>query len=220
MDIQCLIEEAWTRGDQTIDMSKTHLGFPYVINFSNLTQRSLTHGYIRNVRRVKQAPYPLVKIRLDEMSSMNARKDSELRKSTRNINQASTKTIANTNHMGDKKPVKKKNQSKGKNGDTTPANLARAFLHNLNIFGSKSTQNTQTLNGELKPKKESLLDADSSSTRSGRRPSLDTVSTYLSQESRESHLQASHVDLLNCSASSDDGNTVELNLPSIIGKNT
>lgn len=73
MDIQCLIEEAWARGDQTIDMSQTHLGFPYLINFSNLTQRWLTSGYVRNVRRVKQAPYPLVKVRLEELATVTGK---------------------------------------------------------------------------------------------------------------------------------------------------
>lgn len=73
MDIQCLIEEAWARGDQTIDMSKTHLGFPYVINFSNLTQMWLANGYVRNVRRVKQAPYPLVKVRLEELAPVTGK---------------------------------------------------------------------------------------------------------------------------------------------------
>lgn len=51
-------------------MSKTHLGFPYVINFSNLTQKWLTNGFVRSVRRVKQAPYPLVKVKLEEMTSV------------------------------------------------------------------------------------------------------------------------------------------------------
>lgn len=49
-------------------MSETHLGFPYIINFSNLTLKWLTNGRLRNIRRVKQAPYPLVKIRLEEMA--------------------------------------------------------------------------------------------------------------------------------------------------------
>lgn len=40
---------------------------------------------------------------------------------------------------------------------------------------------------------DSVLDADSSSTKSGRRPSIDTVSTYLSQESKDSELRASRV---------------------------
>lgn len=51
-------------------MSKTHLGFPYIINFSNLTQKWLTNGFVRSVRRVKQAPYPLVKVKLEEMTSV------------------------------------------------------------------------------------------------------------------------------------------------------
>ena len=38
-----------------------------------------------------------------------------------------------------------------------------------------------------------VLDADSSSTKSGRRPSVDTVSTYLSHESKDSGLRASQV---------------------------
>jgi hypothetical protein len=40
---------------------------------------------------------------------------------------------------------------------------------------------------------DSVLDADSSSTKSGRRPSVDTVSTYLSHESKDSELRASQV---------------------------
>lgn len=54
-------------------MSKTHLGFPYIINFSNLTQKWLTSGYVRNVRRVKQAPYPLVKVRLEELAAVTGK---------------------------------------------------------------------------------------------------------------------------------------------------
>lgn len=63
--------------------------------------------------------------------------------------------------------------------------------------------------------KRTLLDVDSSSTKSGRRPSLETVSTYLSQESRESRATASTSDLINCSGS-DDG--LAEDLPTIIGK--
>jgi deltex-like protein len=51
---------------------------------------------------------------------------------------------------------------------------------------------------------DSVLDADSSSTKSGRRPSVDTVSTYLSHESKDSELRASQGDLLDCSGSSED----------------
>lgn len=137
MDIQCLIEEAWARGDQTIDMSKTHLGFPYVINFSNLTQKWLTNGYIRSIRRVKQAPYPLVKVRLEELAPVTGRRDSDIRKSTRNNNLQNgiTKNTGSPCLNDCKKQIKKKTGKSKGNNETTPANLARAILHNLNIFG-------------------------------------------------------------------------------------
>lgn len=68
------------QGDQMLDMSKTHLGFPYLINFSNLTQRWLTNGYVRCVRRIKQAPYPLVKVRLEELAPVTGKKVMRIRK--------------------------------------------------------------------------------------------------------------------------------------------
>jgi deltex-like protein len=49
-----------------------------------------------------------------------------------------------------------------------------------------------------------VLDADSSSTKSGRRPSVDTVSAYPSHESKDSELRALKCDLLDCSGSSED----------------
>ncbi|XP_074040861.1 deltex E3 ubiquitin ligase [Leptinotarsa decemlineata] len=220
MDIQCLIEEAWARGDQLLDMSKTHLGFPYLINFSNLTQRWLTNGYMRNVRRIKQAPYPLVKVRLEELSAVTGRRTADLKKSCRPSNNPQqnlpTKVIGSSAALNqtenNKKNVnKKKSNNKGKSGnDTTTTNLARQILNNLNIFSHKSTNSAPSQTSENR----TLLDADSSSTKSGRRPSLDTVSTYLSQESRESQATASTSDLMHCSGS-DDG--VVQDLPSISG---
>lgn len=203
-------------------MSKTHLGFPYIINFSNLTQRWLTNGYVRNVRRMKQAPYPLVKVRLEELAPVAGRRSSDIRKSTRTPNQCNTPAKQlQTNAPNDKKLVKKKSSNKSKNNnDTTTVNLARTILNNLNIFGHKTTntvQNQQEKNNAGKPHKNCVLDADSSSTKSGRRPSLDTVSTYLSQESRESQATSSTADLLNCGTSSDEGVDV-LSLPSIVGE--
>ncbi|CAH1100969.1 unnamed protein product [Psylliodes chrysocephalus] len=222
MDIQCLIEEAWANGDQMLDMSKTHLGFPYLINFSNLTQRWLTNGYVRNVRRIKQAPYPLVKVKLEELAPITGRRCSNGRNSCRTSNNSNgqqghgtkvigSSAILNQTDASKKNSNKKKTSGKSKStNDSTPANLARQILNNLNIFGHKSNSVTLFQNNENK----TLLDADSSSTKSGRRPSLDTVSTYLSQESRESQATASTADLINCNAS-DDG-AIE-DLPSIIG---
>ncbi|XP_072381963.1 protein deltex [Diabrotica undecimpunctata] len=220
MDIQCLIEEAWATGDEMLDMSKTHLGFPYLINFSNLTQRWLNNGYLRNVRRIKQAPYPLVKVKLEELAPVTGRRSSNIRNSSRTPNSSQqgngTKVIGSSAILnqtdGNKKSTnKKKTSSKTKTGnETTPANLARQILNNLNIFSHKSNVTPLFQSTENK----TLLDADSSSTKSGRRPSLDTVSTYLSQESRDSQATASTADLINCSGS-DDG--IVEDLPAIVG---
>ncbi|XP_030751953.1 protein deltex [Sitophilus oryzae] len=225
MDIQCLIEEAWARGDQTIDMSKTHLGFPYVINFSNLTQMWLANGYVRSVRRIKQAPYPLVKVRLEELAPITGRRNADIRKAYNNnnaTNNQSAKVIGtsaalnSTSENHKKNASKKKTSSKSsKNNDTTPSNLARVILNNLNIFGHKSSNSNNISTQQIDNR--TLLDADSSSTKSGRRPSLDTVSTYLSQESRESQATASTADLINCSGSDDGALDGVDNMASIIG---
>lgn len=226
MDIQCLIEEAWARGDQTIDMSKTHLGFPYVINFSNLTQKWLANGFVRSVRRVKQAPYPLVKVRLEELAPRTGRRNKDVRKvysnNTPQQSQAAkvigTSAALNSTTDSHKKPSMKKKpaaKSTKNNNETTPTNLARVILSNLNIFGHKSNNVTTATSHQTENR--TLLDGDSSSTRSGRRPSLDTVSTYLSQESRESQVTSSTADLINCSGSDDGIIDGVDNVASIIG---
>lgn len=155
-------------------MAKTYLGFPYIINFCNLTQTRINTGFIRNIRRVQQAPYPLIKVPLEELTQtiVPPRRPIEL------------KPIANDerNTKSTHKSKKSTTQSSRsrKNVDNTGVNIARFLLNNLNIFGNKvaSTQTSET--------SKNILDADSSSTKSGRRPSVDTVSTYLSHESKES----------------------------------
>lgn len=225
MDIQCIIEEAWARGDQTIDMSTSYLGFPYIINFSNLSLRWLTNGRLRSIRRIKQAPYPLVKVRLEELAVVTGRRTTDIRKSYRNNEQSNTTNKSSSTHNSVATPIdttskkttpnKKKTGNKIKNNnDSSTGNLARTILHNLNIFGHKSCTNVQNQSSDNKTHKESLLDADSSSTKSGRRPSLDTVSTYLSQESQAT---TSTTDLLNYSTGSDDGVVDADELPSIVG---
>lgn len=195
MEVQCLIEEAWARGDKTIDVSKTYLGFPYIINFCNLTQVRCCTGYVRPIRRIQQAPYPLVKVALEELQITAGRR------STTVMVKSSTVKVA---HKKSSNGSTKKSNKKGKNGDANtngPTNIARVILSNFNIFGSKhGIENnhaaTNVESGQKRKTWDVVLDADSSSTKSGRRPSVDTVSTYLSHENP--------VDLLDSSVGSDD----------------
>jgi deltex-like protein len=60
----------YVQGDQTTDVSKTNPAFPYIINFCNLTQVRNNTGYVRSIRRVQQAPYPLIKVQPEELQSV------------------------------------------------------------------------------------------------------------------------------------------------------
>lgn len=223
MDVQCLIEESWAMGNKTIDVSKTYLGFPYIINFCNLTQVRCCSGYVRPIRRVQQAPYPLVKVTLEELQYATGKKPLP-QLQVKNLNNKST-------HKKQPCGSSKKNSKKNKSSDNGATNIARVILSNFNIFSTsnkhsidnnnstttttapstQSSQQTTTASGTTtttrsqidqhaasKQQKnwESLLDVDSSSTKSGRRPSVDTVSTYLSHENP--------IDLLDSSVGSDD----------------
>ncbi|XP_063220900.1 protein deltex [Bacillus rossius redtenbacheri] len=221
MEIQCLIEDAWARGDQTIDVSKTFPSFPYIINFCNLTQVRTNTGYVRSVRRVQQAPYPWVKVGPDDLGSVVGRRavpssnkvGSQNQKPESSVSKKSA-AASSSSATATKKTPKKKTSSEGH------GNIARTILSNLNIFSSKPshaassppttiltttvTKTTTTKVVQGGSGSDSVLDADSSSTKSGRRPSVDTVSTYLSHESKDSEHRTSQGDLLDCSHSSED----------------
>ncbi|CAH0715209.1 unnamed protein product, partial [Brenthis ino] len=88
--------------------------------------------------------------------------------------------------------------------------LARQILHNLNIFSNNSKSAAAAAAvaaaaaAEERQEEQRHTDTECGSTRSTRRHSVDTVSTYLSHESKESLQQASVGELLNCSTGSDD----------------
>lgn len=213
MDVQYLIEAAWAKGDQTIDVSKTYLGFPYIINFCNLTQVRNNTGFVRNIRRVQQAPYPLVKVTQDEVNSMpslrplshNSGHHGKRNESHEKGGAGSSKKQHNVAHNHSNGGPNKKNNKKTKGSNEGPGNIARTILSNLNIFGHKGNlpvaQPDETENPAMRRSDSGVLDADSSSTKSGRRPSVDTVSTYLSHDSE---LRTSRADLLDNTGSSED----------------
>ncbi|XP_058815609.1 protein deltex [Topomyia yanbarensis] len=293
MEVQCVIEEAWARGDQTIDLTKTHLNLPYTINFLNLTQIRHQNGPLRSIRRIQQAPYPLVKVPNHQVITTNLvvsnggpnlppkpnhlvmtpstsyatsavqhqphpliqQQQQKPPPSQLQVKSKSQPVLCTTTSAQQKRSTKALKISKQLDvAPVTPSNLARQILHNLNIFGTKHQHhqagqeyptghghtgsiqqqlqqqqfqhctNQQSLRGQTKSRTmafqrqrsksrsrgESLIETDSSSINSGRRPSVDTVSTYLSHESKDSNSRSrsnnlgSVSDLLNCSMGSDD----------------
>nr|CAD7590735.1 unnamed protein product [Timema genevievae] len=219
MEIQCLIEEAWAKGDKTTDVSKTFTSFPYIINFCNLTQVRTDTGYVRSVRRVTQPPYPWAKIGPEDLGNVGGRRGTVAQNGSCKVGSQGPKgEVGSSKKQGTSAGCGavvsgKKTAKKTKNSSEVAGNIARTILSNLNIFGNKTTPAVASVTTMTTVTKttttvrrscDTVLDADSSSTKSGRRPSIDTVSTYLSHESKDSELTASQSDLLDCSVSSDD----------------
>jgi hypothetical protein len=47
MEVQVVLEAAWSAGQQTVDISLHFPGCPYIMNFCNLTQVRKTSGFVR-----------------------------------------------------------------------------------------------------------------------------------------------------------------------------
>ncbi|CRL04387.1 CLUMA_CG017478, isoform A [Clunio marinus] len=296
IEIQCLIEDAWSNGNQQIDISASYIQMPYIIDFCNMIQTRKPSGPIKQIRRVTQAVYPLTKLQsaINQQSTLvsNANKFNQLppkcainntNRMSINSNRRSIKSnylqhqqmlstsAPKLNNFNDttsqtgstksapapitqnqyssvigippsgKKSSKSSKPSKNVHDTitTSPTNLARQILNNLNIFshhhhhnhyekGEPSSSSTSTYkkgfilshNGSHKSKKSlcknshgstSMLDLETSSINS-RRPSVDTISTYLSNGSKGSRggsvrgkpSYGSVSDLLNCSLSSEN----------------
>ncbi|KAF4526388.1 hypothetical protein B566_EDAN012678 [Ephemera danica] len=185
MEVQCLVEEAWAKGDQTIDVSLVFPCFPYIINFCNLTQVRNNTGYVRQVRRVKQAAYPMVKVTPEELQELLANYHSLNNPRQRTMSglkpdvSHSSKPSNSTNGSSSSSvaPVTPTASSVHRNrstSDPTPRQHVSSIAAAAAAAASSATADTNN---------DSVLDADSSSTKSGRRPSVDTVSTYLSLDS-------------------------------------
>ncbi|VVC38283.1 Zinc finger, RING-type,Zinc finger, RING/FYVE/PHD-type,WWE domain, subgroup,WWE domain [Cinara cedri] len=210
MESQCFLETAWALGCQVIDVSRTYLGFPYTINFCNLTQVRNDSGYKRNIRRVNQAPYPLVKIQSDEVIQFNDRAVVETIRNLSLKNEPIRKSNSEyIDTMAKKSLQYKKPKQLVPDNHHSGTNIARTLL---SIFANKNpsslsreaqwpigTTATKSYSESIQSDS-SIIDLDSSSIRSGRRPSVDTVSTYLSHDSHE--LRTSRYDLLDYSGGS------------------
>ncbi|XP_037936532.1 protein deltex-like [Teleopsis dalmanni] len=277
MHVQCIIEDAWAKGEQTLNLCHTNNGLPYIINFCNLTQTRQPDGAMRSIRRTQQAPYPLVKLTPQQAQQMNANNYSEYNQKRNNT----LPKLPNKSHdckqlqriplnaphdnrqhhllpstSSSAQQLQSQRKTQKKSGEITATNLRQIF-NNLNIFGSStkhsnaapsssSTVNRNTIANHLQPfsHTKSMLtssmsshhsrcsegslqslrssrlgshrsrsrtrasDTDSNSMKSNRRPSVDTVSTYLSHESKESlrsrNFAISVNDLLDCSLGSDE----------------
>lgn len=282
MHVQCIIEESWAKGEQTLDLCNTNIGLPYTINFCNLTQVRQPNGPVRSIRRTQQAPYPLVKLTSQQAQQWNNNTEKinppqpQLQPPPPNstVPKIPPKPYPKPRHLqalslhpqqtigiphapptnANHKQQRTTKQPKQKNTNEVSTTNLRQILNNLNIFSTKNTSqsnaSSSSQNGQLSSSSSSsnahfshsnklgasihshhsrssegshthsrigshrsrsrtrISETDSSSLKSNRRPSVDTVSTYLSHESKESlrsrNFAISVNDLFDCSIGSDE----------------
>lgn len=154
------------QGIQVYDFLNSSLNLPYRVNLSNQTEIRHTNGAIKRIRRVQQAPYPLIKVNPDvELFGVL---DTVERSTTINVpiermqqNASSVKQLPSTSTQSKSKKlfpnlVKCKNQSATTNDSnsayaisntsssssgSSSSKLARQIFSNLNIFSNKHHHN-------------------------------------------------------------------------------
>lgn len=147
---------------------------------------------VRLLRRAPHPPYPLT-LTPQPPPPPNLQRQLDVRKSR--IPQQHTGASCHSAHSAPPAlPAPPAPPRSASPKDRKPG-IARQILHNLNIFSN----NNKSPGGGAR-------DSECTSTGSGggRRHSVDTVSTYLSHESKDSLQQAAVGELLNCSGGSDD----------------
>ncbi|XP_063624736.1 protein deltex [Cydia splendana] len=196
MEFQCQLEEAWTSGVEVVWWCG------WAARPRHMSARG-PGGALRILHRAPQPPYPLARSQpAPPPRAVPAPRTHIPQQHTGSSvhSTASLASLASTMSVRSAPPqtVVRSGRSASPSKERKPG-LARQILHNLNIFSHNSS----------KPGLESQHSTDSEEPRAslshgGRRHSVDTVSTYLSHESKDSLQQASTGSLLNCSAGSDD----------------
>jgi len=126
MEVQVVIEKAWSSGEKTLDISHDFPGFPYIINFCNLTQVRTTSGFVRPIRRVNQAAYGRVKLTQAEVVAMIGRREDRRKAALEEVekrNEGSRKK--------EKKSATKIGRSKSKERGLVPELRGKKAVKNL-----------------------------------------------------------------------------------------
>ncbi|XP_031625585.1 protein deltex, partial [Contarinia nasturtii] len=173
MDVQNILEDVWTKGIQMYDFMSTSLNLPFRVNLSNLTEIRHTNGAIKRIRRVQQAPYPLIKVNSDvelfgvldtvERSTnlnvpvANASNPKPLpppavptksKKLFPNLVKSSKNHQSSATNDGHPSNIAANNTSSSSSSSSS-SKLARQIFNNLNIFSNK--QHSQTEQSQSSP---------------------------------------------------------------------
>lgn len=144
MEVQVVLEAAWAAGHQTVDISLHFPGCPYIMNFCNLTQVRKTTGFVRPMRRVQQAAYPMVKLTQTEIAAMIGRREERRRLAEEEVERRN-RTNKDKKKAAAAGPPRSKSRDRGladlrSGGRRTVKHLVNTLLgkdHKNHIFGTK-----------------------------------------------------------------------------------
>ncbi|XP_043241701.1 probable E3 ubiquitin-protein ligase DTX2 [Amphibalanus amphitrite] len=193
MDVQCLVEAVWSLGEQTVDVSNVFAHLPYIINFCNLTQVKKTSGFVRQIRRAQQAAYPLTKVPADEFvfqppaieeirrppaTSKKKEKDKKRKDSsgTKKLMKQLTRLSSRIADSldPDSSPAASRQPSRRESADSAATAVSRASAVSARLAGGGSTRLP------------AAAGRPPARPPDGRRLSVATISTYISQSSHSS----------------------------------
>jgi len=143
MEVQVVLEEAWSKGEKTIDISTFFPGCPYIMNFCNLTQVRKTTGFVRPMRRIQQAAYPMVKLTQAEVAAMVGRREERRRIAEEEVERR------NRLNKGNKRSKSRDRGIIDMKGKKTMKNIVNTLLgkeHKNFMFGTKDHKD-ETIRG-------------------------------------------------------------------------
>ncbi|CAG0885549.1 unnamed protein product [Cyprideis torosa] len=203
------------QGDQTLDVSVFFPAFSYILNFCNMTQVKKTNGAVRSIQRAQQPSYPLVKVAqseplatdhlsvLFETARLNAEAQVHATKGSKkghHGDRSSGSDSSPTHHEGGSSTARAlfrriaRIGSKDEDRKSLPPSSTSGGVPGSSAIAGSSRHSTFLSPVTAPPPPPSLVSSHSSApTESSssyyplhRRPSLDTISTYLSQDSSRS----------------------------------
>uniref|UniRef100_A0A182KDA8 E3 ubiquitin-protein ligase n=1 Tax=Anopheles christyi TaxID=43041 RepID=A0A182KDA8_9DIPT len=230
LDVQSLIEQAWSKGETLLDLNNTALKKPYLIDLACMSQ---TIGGRRNpavcpIRRKNQAPYPLLKVALpsDTLGASNQLPSAGSGQNSNHLNSTRNSSAQGSSSGGPQAGIhgqKMHNSQQSTQRNRYAFASSRSFQQCIASDGPESVRLQQAENLKHSSHHRQQFSggggdgggtgsggggsSDAASSHKARRPSVDTVSTYLSHESQTSsrhHLDSWEFDVLNSSMGSDE----------------
>lgn len=143
------------------DFANTTLNLPYRVNLSNLTEIRHTNGAVKRIRRVQQAPYPLIKVNPDvelfgvldtverstninvpaNTASLNSLKQLPLTSSAPSKSKKLFPNLVKSKHQTssthDSNTTNGAPNTSSSSSGSSSSKLARQIFNNLNIFSNK-----------------------------------------------------------------------------------